>query len=108
MKTEITLLILDAGSDTVREATGDEILEAARAYLTKRIRRGTTLSSPKATRDYPPKIGHLPERRPIDATSGLKIEILESRSLGELGPAQALTQPARLAFDRNRLPNAPC
>jgi DNA repair protein RadC len=52
MKTEIILLIRDAGSDTVREATGAEILEAARAYLSKRLRRGTTLSSPKATRDY--------------------------------------------------------
>ncbi len=52
MKAEITLLIRDAGNDTVREATGTEILEAARAYLSKRLRRGTTLSSPKATRDY--------------------------------------------------------
>ncbi len=52
MKTEITLLIRDAGNDTVREATGTETLDAARAYISKRIRRGTTLSSPKATRDY--------------------------------------------------------
>jgi DNA repair protein RadC len=52
MKTETTLLIRDAGTNTVREATGTEILDAARAYISKRIRRGTTLSSPRATRDY--------------------------------------------------------
>jgi DNA repair protein RadC len=52
MQTETILLIRDAGSDTVREATGTEILDAARAYISKRIRRGTTLSSPRATRDY--------------------------------------------------------
>jgi DNA repair protein RadC len=46
------LLIRDDGSGTVREATGTEILDAARAYISKRIRRGTTLSSPRATRDY--------------------------------------------------------
>jgi DNA repair protein RadC len=52
MKTETTLLIKDASTNTVREATGTEILDAARAYISKRIRRGTTLSSPRATRDY--------------------------------------------------------
>jgi DNA repair protein RadC len=52
MKTETNLLIRDAGNGTLREATGTEILEAARAYISKRIRRGTTLSSPRATRDY--------------------------------------------------------
>jgi len=52
MKTETTLLIRDAVNGAVREATGNEILDAARAYISKRIRRGSTLSSPKATRDY--------------------------------------------------------
>jgi DNA repair protein RadC len=52
MKTETTLLIRDGASGAVREATGTEILEAARAYISKRFRRGTTLSSPRATRDY--------------------------------------------------------
>ena len=52
MKTERTLLICDAGSGTLREATGDEILGMARECISKRIRRGVTLASPRATRDY--------------------------------------------------------
>jgi DNA repair protein RadC len=52
MKTERTLLICDVGSGTLREATGDEILGVAREYISKRIRRGVTLASPRATRDY--------------------------------------------------------
>jgi DNA repair protein RadC len=35
-----------------RLATGDEIIAAAREQISHRIRRGTTLSSPKATRDF--------------------------------------------------------
>jgi len=52
MKTERTLLICDAGSGTLREATGDEVLGAAREYISRRIRRGAALTSPRATRDY--------------------------------------------------------
>ena len=52
MKTERTLLICDAGNGTLREATGDEILGMAREFLAKRIRRGATLGSPRAARDY--------------------------------------------------------
>jgi DNA repair protein RadC len=52
MKTERTLLICDAGSGTLREATGDEVLGVAREYISRRIRRGATLASPRATRDY--------------------------------------------------------
>ena len=35
-----------------REATHDEVLEAARLQLARRIRRGARLESPKQTRDY--------------------------------------------------------
>jgi DNA repair protein RadC len=35
-----------------REATPDEILSAAREHMSRRVRRGTSLNSPKATRDY--------------------------------------------------------
>jgi DNA repair protein RadC len=52
MKTERTLLICDPSNGTLREATGDEVLGVAREYISKRIRRGTTLGSPRATRDY--------------------------------------------------------
>jgi DNA repair protein RadC len=52
MNTDRTLLICDAGSGTLREATGDEVLGAAREYISRRIRRGAALTSPRATRDY--------------------------------------------------------
>jgi DNA repair protein RadC len=35
-----------------RPATADEIIAAARDHMSRRVRRGTSLSSPKATRDY--------------------------------------------------------
>ncbi len=35
-----------------RQATFDEILEAARAALANRVKKGTALTSPKLTRDY--------------------------------------------------------
>jgi DNA repair protein RadC len=41
---------LDNGSS--RPAAPDEIISAAREHMSRRIRRGTRLSSPKATRDY--------------------------------------------------------
>jgi DNA repair protein RadC len=52
MKTERTLLICDAVSGALREATGDELLDMAREYISRRIRRGASLTSPRATRDY--------------------------------------------------------
>jgi DNA repair protein RadC len=36
----------------IREASFDEILAAARKQISHRVRRGTSLTSPKATRDY--------------------------------------------------------
>jgi DNA repair protein RadC len=35
-----------------RDATADEIISAAREHMSRRVRRGTQLTSPKATRDY--------------------------------------------------------
>ena len=35
-----------------RPATPEEIIAAAREHMSRRVRRGTSLSSPKATRDY--------------------------------------------------------
>lgn len=45
------LFITDATGVT-RTATAEEILDAARAILARRIRRGTSISSPRATRDF--------------------------------------------------------
>jgi DNA repair protein RadC len=39
-------------STGIREASFDEIIAAARDLMSSRVRRGTSLSSPKATRDY--------------------------------------------------------
>ena len=47
-----SLLIHDHHLGTVREATADEIITAARACVAKRMRRGASLTSPKAARDY--------------------------------------------------------
>jgi DNA repair protein RadC len=47
-----SLLIRDAASNDVREATHQEILDAARKCLARTVRRGAVLSSPGATRDY--------------------------------------------------------
>jgi DNA repair protein RadC len=47
------LFIADATTETgYREATFDEIFTAARKGLNRRVRRGTCLDSPKATRSY--------------------------------------------------------
>ena len=52
MTTISSLLVRDAATGTLREATKEEVLNAARAHLSRRIRQGTTLASPQATRDY--------------------------------------------------------
>ena len=55
------LYINDKSSATgMREASFEEILNAACHQMSHRVRRGTSLSSPKATRDYLSlKLGHL-------------------------------------------------
>jgi len=52
MTTPTTLLVRDANNGALREATHTEILTAARAHLSRRIRQGAILASPQATRDY--------------------------------------------------------
>jgi DNA repair protein RadC len=50
---KIILYTADTNSTTgIREASFEEILIAAREQMSLRVRRGTQLSSPKATRDY--------------------------------------------------------
>src|SRR5450755_1344899 len=45
------LLIRNDRGET-RPATGDEILRAARDVMSRRVRRGTSMSSPQAVRDF--------------------------------------------------------
>jgi DNA repair protein RadC len=45
------LLVRDAQGQ-YRLATGDEVLKAARQVIGRRVRRGTSMSSPHAVRDY--------------------------------------------------------
>jgi hypothetical protein len=46
------MLIQDRELGTVRKATADEIIRAARACIANQMRRGASLASPKAVRDY--------------------------------------------------------
>jgi DNA repair protein RadC len=47
------LLVLDTAAEGgYRQATVEEILEAARGALANRVKKGTALTSPKLTRDY--------------------------------------------------------
>ena len=53
MKNTNTISLLAQLADgKTRPATADEIIAAAREHLSHRVRRGVTLSSPKATRDF--------------------------------------------------------
>ena len=45
------LLVRD-GSDEVRPATGTEIIAAARRVMSRRVRRGIALDSPRAVREF--------------------------------------------------------
>jgi DNA repair protein RadC len=51
MTTSTILLIAQLQDGCSRPATSDEII-AAREHMSRRVRRGTSLRSPKATRDY--------------------------------------------------------
>ena len=47
------LFVIEAAAEGgYRMATFEEILEAARAALANRVKKGTALTSPKLTRDY--------------------------------------------------------
>ena len=52
MNTSIISLIAQLEDGSSRPATAEEIIAAAREHMSRRIRRGTQLTSPKATRDY--------------------------------------------------------
>ena len=52
MSTLNSLLIRDHHLGVVRKATADEIINAARACLANKVRRGAFLASPTAVRDY--------------------------------------------------------
>lgn len=52
MNTSSISLIAQLHDGSSRPATADEIITAAREHMSRRVRRGTSLSSPKATRDY--------------------------------------------------------
>ena len=47
-----SLWVRDAVSDTLREANADEIINAARDRLARRMRQGALLESPGRTRDF--------------------------------------------------------
>jgi len=52
MNTSTLSLIAQLDDGSSRAATADEIIAAAREQMSRRVRRGTQLTSPKATRDY--------------------------------------------------------
>jgi DNA repair protein RadC len=52
MNTSTLSLFAQFDDGSSRPATADEIIAAARDHMSRRVRRGTQLSSPKATRDY--------------------------------------------------------
>ena len=52
MNTSTISLIAQLQDGSSRPATPEEIIAAAREHMSRRVRRGTSLSSPKATRDY--------------------------------------------------------
>jgi DNA repair protein RadC len=52
MNTSNILLFAQLADGSSRPATPEEIIAAARDHMSRRVRRGTQLTSPKATRDY--------------------------------------------------------
>jgi DNA repair protein RadC len=52
MTTSTLSLIAQLHDGSSRPATPEEIIAAAREHISHRVRRGTQLSNPKATRDY--------------------------------------------------------
>jgi DNA repair protein RadC len=52
MNTSNISLFAQFADGSSRPATPEEIIAAARDHMSRRVRRGTQLSSPKATRDY--------------------------------------------------------
>jgi DNA repair protein RadC len=52
MNTSTISLLAQLDDGSSRPATAEEIIAAARNHMSRRVRRGTQLTSPKATRDY--------------------------------------------------------
>jgi DNA repair protein RadC len=52
MNTSTISLIAHFADGSERPATGEEIIAVARDYMSRRVRRGTQLGSPKATREF--------------------------------------------------------
>jgi DNA repair protein RadC len=52
MTTSSISLVAQLQDGSSRPATAEEIIAAAREHMSRRVRRGTQLCSPKATRDY--------------------------------------------------------
>ena len=52
MNTSTLSLFAQLDDRSSRPATAEEIIATAREHMTRRVRRGTQLTSPKATRDY--------------------------------------------------------
>jgi len=53
MNTSKTISLLAQAKDgSSRPATADEIIDAARELISRRVRRGTSLNSPKLTREF--------------------------------------------------------
>jgi hypothetical protein len=52
MNTSTLALIAQFDDGCSRPATGEEIIAADREHMSRRIRRGTQLTSPKDTREY--------------------------------------------------------
>jgi DNA repair protein RadC len=52
MNTSSISLLAQLADGSSRTATTDEIIAAARDHMSRRVRRGTQLTNPKATRDY--------------------------------------------------------
>jgi DNA repair protein RadC len=52
MNTSTISLIAHFADGSERRATGEEIIAAARHYMSRRVRRGTPLGSPKASREF--------------------------------------------------------
>jgi DNA repair protein RadC len=52
MNTSTISLLAQLDDGSSRPATAEGIIAAAREHMSRRIRRGTQLTSPKATRDY--------------------------------------------------------
>ena len=78
-----TNLFTSDAEGVTRRATADEILDAARTILARRVRKGAPLSNPRATRDY------LRLRLAVQDHEIFAILFLDNRPSGVAEPSQA-------------------